>query len=604
MTSVAPAVGNIGTPVTITGTNLGGATSVKFNGTTAAIGTNSATTITTTVPAGATTGTISVTTPGGTDTGPAFTVDTTPPVLTVPANRTVEADGPGGTKVSFTVTASDGGGSLLPGAVTCNPASGSQFALGKSTITCTATDAVGNKGTKSFDVTVVDTTPPAINAPDASFTATDATGVARSDKDVAAYLAGITASDLVSGVTLTTNTPEKLPIGVTKIVVKARDAAGNQAQKTVTLTVLEPGKTAPKPDFTPPGPCERATAKAGDRRRAPHLGGAGGRPISRPCGSSARSSAIPTSTIVYRGLGTTFKSSGLRNGVTYRFVLVAVDKAGNTSKPVVVSATPKALPGSRPEARRPGHEAAAPALGPRSPGGVLQRPAVPERDEDPLGLAERRPASSSPRVGRTRTTRLHAQAGRLHLVRLAGHRRPRATCGTARPARPSSFVVAAGKTAGEEAASEAAAVARVDPEPRSGQPVHRPVCTHPLERAADLRHGDGAAAGDGDDVAAAELDPRRDSAENAAPARDETTDAVRVDDGRVADARLHELEQTIVRRRQDRAHDGHHRGGDRPRPVASAESARDPAAEVVERPSDAGGRDGAPPPGRSRDRAR
>ena len=47
----------VGTAVTITGTNLGGATSVKFNGTTAAIGTNSATTITTTVPAGATTGT-------------------------------------------------------------------------------------------------------------------------------------------------------------------------------------------------------------------------------------------------------------------------------------------------------------------------------------------------------------------------------------------------------------------------------------------------------------------------------------------------------------------------------------------------------------------
>jgi hypothetical protein len=52
--------------VTIKGTNLSGATAVKFNGTAATIKTKAATQITTTVPAGATTGLISVTTPGGT----------------------------------------------------------------------------------------------------------------------------------------------------------------------------------------------------------------------------------------------------------------------------------------------------------------------------------------------------------------------------------------------------------------------------------------------------------------------------------------------------------------------------------------------------------
>jgi hypothetical protein len=49
------------------------------------------------------------------------------------------------------------------------------------------------------------------------------------------------------------------------------------------------------------------------------------------------------STVAYRGLGKTFTSKRLSNGVAYRFTLVAVDKAGNSSKPVVVSATPKAL---------------------------------------------------------------------------------------------------------------------------------------------------------------------------------------------------------------------------------------------------------------------
>jgi hypothetical protein len=75
ITSFTPTSGLVGTPVTITGTNLAGATSVTFNGTTASITTNTATQIVTTVPAGATTGPISVTTPGGTVTSPtSFTV--------------------------------------------------------------------------------------------------------------------------------------------------------------------------------------------------------------------------------------------------------------------------------------------------------------------------------------------------------------------------------------------------------------------------------------------------------------------------------------------------------------------------------------------------
>ena len=109
----------------------------------------------------------------------------------------------------------------------------------------------------------------------------------------------------------------------------------------------------------------------------------------------------PGTTMVYRGLGTTFKSTGLRNGVTYRFVLVAIDKAGNPSQPVVVSATPKALLLAAP---KPGARVAKPPLlrwAPVAAARVLQRPAVPERNQDPLGLARPSPASSSPHAGRT-----------------------------------------------------------------------------------------------------------------------------------------------------------------------------------------------------------
>jgi hypothetical protein len=66
ITGFTPASGPVGTKVTITGSNLAGATSVTFNGTPAAISKDTANKITVKVPSGATTGKISVTTSAGT----------------------------------------------------------------------------------------------------------------------------------------------------------------------------------------------------------------------------------------------------------------------------------------------------------------------------------------------------------------------------------------------------------------------------------------------------------------------------------------------------------------------------------------------------------
>jgi hypothetical protein len=67
ITGFTPTSGPIGQQVTVTGTNLTGATAVKFNGTTAkTFSVDSATQVTATVPTNATSGTISITTPGGT----------------------------------------------------------------------------------------------------------------------------------------------------------------------------------------------------------------------------------------------------------------------------------------------------------------------------------------------------------------------------------------------------------------------------------------------------------------------------------------------------------------------------------------------------------
>jgi hypothetical protein len=79
-------------------------------------------------------------------------VDTTPPVLHVPADLTVDATSPAGAPVSFVVSAVD----LVDGAVAadCTPASGSTFAIGTTTVRCTAADSRGNGTAATFVVNV------------------------------------------------------------------------------------------------------------------------------------------------------------------------------------------------------------------------------------------------------------------------------------------------------------------------------------------------------------------------------------------------------------------------------------------------------------------
>jgi hypothetical protein len=84
ITGFTPSSGGVGASVTITGTAFTGASSVAFNGTSAAFTFNSDSQITATVPSGATSGLISVTTPGGTaSSASAFTVVANlPPTIT------------------------------------------------------------------------------------------------------------------------------------------------------------------------------------------------------------------------------------------------------------------------------------------------------------------------------------------------------------------------------------------------------------------------------------------------------------------------------------------------------------------------------------------
>jgi Tol biopolymer transport system component len=78
--------------------------------------------------------------------------DTIAPTLSLPANPTMNATSPAGTVVSYAVSASD---DVDPSpVVSCAPASGSVFAIGETTVSCTATDASGNASSGSFTVKV------------------------------------------------------------------------------------------------------------------------------------------------------------------------------------------------------------------------------------------------------------------------------------------------------------------------------------------------------------------------------------------------------------------------------------------------------------------
>ncbi|TAK73116.1 MAG: HYR domain-containing protein [Dehalococcoidia bacterium] len=91
-----------------------------------------------------------------------FIIDSTPPSLTVPADMEVETEDEGGAVVTFSVTATDDHGTPT---VVCTPPSGSTFPVGTTTVSCTATDSVGNSTTETFTITVVLLEPAIVVAP-------------------------------------------------------------------------------------------------------------------------------------------------------------------------------------------------------------------------------------------------------------------------------------------------------------------------------------------------------------------------------------------------------------------------------------------------------
>jgi HYR domain len=167
------------------------------------------------------------------------------PTLRLPAPITVEATSADGAVVTFDAAAVDAGDGKL--AADCSPPPATTFALGKTKVTCSATNSHGKTATGSFVVSVVDTTPPTISAKGPAKTAATSKAGA-----VVQYTA--TASDAVtSGITPSCSpaSGSTFPIGSTTLTCTAADAAGNAAKRSFQITVYDGApRLALKPAIT------------------------------------------------------------------------------------------------------------------------------------------------------------------------------------------------------------------------------------------------------------------------------------------------------------------------------------------------------------------
>ena len=275
-----------------------------------------------------------------------FTVtvtDSVKPVLSLPANITLEATSASGAAATFSASATDNvDGSV---AVTLSNASGSNFALGTTTVTATATDRSGNTATGSFTVTVRDTVAPVVTTP-ANITA-EATSAAGATVNFAASVFD------VGGATLSySKAPGSVfPLGTTTVTVTATDAAGNTSvAKMFTVTVRDTTKpvftalSTNAPTLWPPNHKMVAVTVSGT---ATDAGGAVTYRIlsvtsSEPDnglgdGDTANDISITGAmTVNLRA-----ERSGKGNGRTYTITVEAKDVSGNVTTKTVTVSVPK-----------------------------------------------------------------------------------------------------------------------------------------------------------------------------------------------------------------------------------------------------------------------
>ncbi len=164
------------------------------------------------------------------------TVDTAAPNITPPAEIKIEA-----TSLNDNTVTIDSPKITDIEPITITNNSTKAFPLGKTVVLWTATDEAGNKANATQIVDVVDTTAPKITPPK------DIRAEATSLTDNTLELGNATATD-IEPITITNNSTKAFPLGKTVVLWTATDEAGNKANATQIVDVVD--TTAPK--ITPP----------------------------------------------------------------------------------------------------------------------------------------------------------------------------------------------------------------------------------------------------------------------------------------------------------------------------------------------------------------
>jgi len=162
-------------------------------------------------------------------------IDSKKPVLTLPKNVTVEAQGRRTIVDIGQATATD----IFHVEVSSNAPV--DFPLGKSTVTWKAVDANNNVTTGDQEILVQDTTDPELTIPEDITREADA-------RWVKLDIGKAEASDIFE-VEVKSNAPKDYPVGTTEVIWEARDENGNVSTKVQKITITD--KT--KPTFTIPG---------------------------------------------------------------------------------------------------------------------------------------------------------------------------------------------------------------------------------------------------------------------------------------------------------------------------------------------------------------
>jgi hypothetical protein len=158
--------------------------------------------------------------------------DTNRPRLELPSSPlTVAAVNADGAPVQFAATAVDAVDGSVP--VQCDHDSGANFALGKTRVTCSATDKAGNRATDSFVVVVSDQDGPSLNLPKI------VTATANS-KDGTNVKWQMSAVDNVDGPVPISCDPapgSHFEVGDTTVLCSASDSAGNTTRRKLLVRV-------------------------------------------------------------------------------------------------------------------------------------------------------------------------------------------------------------------------------------------------------------------------------------------------------------------------------------------------------------------------------